>query len=97
MSIQKTVVIEMWVSDPGSKSPGLTRWYLTHREERPLKSYPGTPYPATDVPVLGRVVQGDPAEKAMSKSSQPCSCDQRAGFEYLVTIKKIVHSVFMSC
>ena len=46
-------------------------------------------------PFLDRCrVQGDPAEKMASRSSQPCGCDQRAGFQRLAVIGKIVDNTF---
>ena len=65
---------------------------VTRSERRgdSLRSYPGTRYPVTDGPALGGVVQGDPAGKVVPRSSQPCGFDQRANFEHLVTIGKVV-------
>ena len=40
------------------------------------------------------IVQGDPTEKMVSRSSQPCGCDERAGFEHSAVIGKTVDNVF---
>ena len=46
-------------------------------------------------PSLDRpMAQRDPAEEVMSRSSQSCSCDERAGFEHSVVIGKTVDNAF---
>ena len=46
-------------------------------------------------PFLGPfIVQGDPVEEVVSRSSQPCRRDQRAGFEHPTVTGQAVDDVF---